>query len=134
MKVTRRMRWILVAGTVLGLGAFGYLLTPRPTVCLGATVSEVGDYIRSERGRGKVSVLPFRRVRDQPNLLLIPGTLSSRGEVPDNVGTMSLLTDYSLRTNHVFATHVTTFHFGVTNGNIGRVIRITSKWEWRWDL
>ncbi len=73
-------------------------------------------------------------MRDQPNLLLIPGTLNSRGDVPDNVGTMSLLTDYSVRTNHVVATHVMTFHFGVTNGNIGRVIRITSKWEWRWDL
>ncbi len=134
MKVTRTMQWITVAGAVLGLCAFGYSLTPRPAVHPGATFSEVSHYIRSERERSKSSFPPYRRVRDQPTLLLIPETLNSRGEVPDNVSTMSLFTDYSLRTNHVLATHVSTFHFGVTNGNIGRLIHISSKWEWRWDL
>jgi hypothetical protein len=60
--------------------------------------------------------------------------VDSRGRVPGDVGKVYLIAEYSLRVDHIIATRTVEFCFGLTNGFVGPVIRIDSKWKWNGDL
>ncbi len=145
MKIKSQTWWswpkaagITIGVVLLGICALNIWVNRHPPIRVGSTYTEVRAYVQGEQGRAKSRLPPFRRVRgpvhDSLTAVVISGALDDRGEPPDHLGTLELITDYSLRTNHIVATHFVEFTMMVTNGVVGPVTRINSRWKWKWDL
>ena len=131
MKLKLKTWRMIVVGVMLGTCAFALFVSTKHPVREGATLETVSGFLSSARAHANSRLPLSRHVRGQEAMTLL-WTPDSRGQMAQNVGRLYFYTDYSLWRHH-FATRFVDIDFGVTNGTVGLVTHVTSKWKWSWD-
>jgi hypothetical protein len=130
--------WIISLALICGVATYALCLAGRSPVRPGLSVKQVSAHLDAlyarDSTRGESRFAPFGRMRDRMPPVR-DCTVDSRGECTNlDEGLISVVTEFSLRRGHIFATRYDTIFFPLTNGVEGSVARVRSYWEWKWDL